>query len=84
MIVALKFWIRGIFLVFDTEYMTACHLLMNIGLDIFNTLMPRQNRSPFADDIFKCIFLNENVWISVDISLKFIRKGLIDHIPALV
>ena len=25
-----------------------------------------------ADDIFKCIFLNENVWISIKISLKFV------------
>ena len=29
----------------------------------------------FADDIFKCIFLNENVWISINISLKFVPKG---------
>ena len=26
----------------------------------FNTLKPRQNGRYFADDIFKCIFLNEN------------------------
>ena len=25
---------------------------------------------------FKCIFLNENVWIPVEISLKFVPKGL--------
>ena len=49
-----------------------------------NTLRPRQNRRHFPDDIFKCIFLNENVWISINISLKFVHKGLIDHIPALV
>ena len=24
-----------------------------------------------ADDIFNCIFLNENAWISITISLKF-------------
>ena len=35
-------------------------------------------------DIFKCIFLNENVWISIKISLKFVPKGLINNIPALV
>ena len=28
-----------------------------------NTLMPRQDGHRFADDIFKCIFLNENIWI---------------------
>ena len=30
---------------------------------VVNTLRPRQNGRHFADDIFKCIFLNENVWI---------------------
>ena len=37
-----------------------------------------------ADYIFKCIFLNENVWISGKISLKFVPKGPINNIPALV
>ena len=37
-----------------------------------NTLMPRQNGRHFADDIFKCIFLNENVWDSIRIPLKFV------------
>ena len=34
--------------------------------------------------IFKCIFLNENVSIVIKISLKFIPKGPINNIPALV
>ena len=51
---------------------------------MFNTLRPRQNGRHFADDIFKCIFLNENVWISIKISLKFVPKGPINNIPALV
>ena len=38
----------------------------------------------FADDIFKHIFLNENVKISIGISLKFVSKGPIDKISALV
>ena len=50
----------------------------------FNTLRLRQNGRHFPDDIFKCIFLNENVWISLKISLKFVLKGLINNIPALV
>ena len=33
---------------------------------------------------FKCIFLNENVLISIKISLKFVPKGQINNIPALV
>ena len=44
----------------------------------------RLNRCPFADDIFKCIFLNENEWISPRISLKFVPKVRINNIPALV
>ena len=50
----------------------------------FNTLGPRQNGCRFADDIFKCIFLDENVSISIDISLKYVPKCPINNIPALV
>ena len=49
-----------------------------------NTLRPRQNGRHFADDMFKCIFLNENLWILIIISLKFVPKGSINNIPALV
>ena len=54
-------------------------------LAIFNTLRPRHIKygRHFVDDIFKCIFLNENVWISIAISLKFVAKGPINNIPAL-
>ena len=37
-----------------------------------------------ADNIFKCIFLNEDVRIPIWISLKFFLKGSIDNKPALV
>ena len=37
-----------------------------------------------ADNIFKCIFLNENVRISNQFSLKSVPKGSIDNKPALV
>ena len=49
-----------------------------------NTLRPRQNGRSFPDDIFKCIFLNENVWNSIKISLKFVPRDPINNIPALV
>ena len=39
-----------------------------------NTLRPRQNGRHFADDTFKCIFLKENVRISIKISLKFVLR----------
>ena len=49
-----------------------------------NSLRPRPDRRHFADDIFKCIFKNENEWISPRISLKFVPKFRINNIPALV
>ena len=54
--------------------------ILERGLD---TLSPRQNGRHFPD-IFKCIFFNENVWISMKISLKFLPKGTINSTPALV
>ena len=37
-----------------------------------------------ADDIFEHILLNKNIRISIDSSLKFVPKGQINNIPALV
>ena len=50
----------------------------------FNPLRPRQNGRRFADDTLNRIFLNENVRISIKISMKFVPKGPINNIPALV
>ena len=49
-----------------------------------NTLRPRQDGGHFPDGVFKCIFLNENAWISLKISLRFFPKGPINNIPALI
>ena len=76
-------------------YCTSAHILSYIILTyliemaskasyFLNTLRPGQNGRHFADNIFKCIFLNENVWIPIKISLKFFPKGPINNIPALV
>ena len=51
---------------------------------VLNTLRPRQYCRHFTDDIFKCIFMNENVWILIKISLKYVPKVRINNIPALV
>ena len=48
-----------------------------------NTLRPRQNDRHFPDDIFKWIFVNENVWILIQISLKFVPICPINNIQAL-
>ena len=45
-----------------------------------NILRSRQNGRRFADDVFKCIFLNKNVRISLKISLRFVTKVPIDSI----
>ena len=37
-----------------------------------------------ADDIFKCIYLNENDRIPIQISLKFVPRSPINNKPALV
>ena len=58
---------------------TCCRSVYSI-----NTLRPRRNGRHFPDDIFKRIFLNENIWIPIEISLKFVPKGSINNIPALV
>ena len=50
----------------------------------FNTLRLKQNGPHFPDDIFDCIFLNENAWILIKIALKFVTKGSINNSPALV
>ena len=51
---------------------------------MLNTSRPRQDGRHFPDDIFKWIFLNENVWISINISLKFVPRVPINNIPTLV
>ena len=51
---------------------------------VINILRPRKNCRHLASGIFKCIFLNENAWISLQISLKFVRKVKINNNPALV
>ena len=75
------------------------HLIFNMGIPILvrrhlyietdpwlyiNILRLRQYGCHFADDIFRCIFLNQNVWFLIKIPLKFVPKGLINNIPALV
>ena len=51
---------------------------------LVNPLGPRQNGRQFANDTFKCIFLNGNIWTVIEISLKYVTLGRIDNKPALV
>ena len=59
-------------------------LPINQLIQLVNTLRPRQNGRHFAEEILKFMFFNENVWIPFKISLKFLPKGPINNIPALV
>ena len=67
-------------------YLRACLISPHIKTEgsVFDILRPRQICRRFTDDIFKCIFLNENVWMSLKISPKFVPKVQINNIPALV
>ena len=56
----------------------------NKDVQSINTLRPIQDAQLFADDIFKCIFLNENIIILSKNSLKFVPKVPINNILALV
>ena len=47
-------------------------------------ISPGQNRLRFADDIFRCIFMNEKLCILIQISLKFVRRSPKDNKPALL
>ena len=70
-------------LVGRTLFCTRVHGGYGVPLTL-NTLKPRQNYRHFADDIFKSISLNENVWMSLKIALKFVPKVRINNIPTLV
>ena len=75
------YWMRR-FALYFTPAIPTSHVRLQYSL--LNSLRSRQNGPHFADDIFKCIFLNTNVWIPIKISLKFVPKGPINNIPALV
>ena len=65
-------------------YCTRTHTSPLACLEFVNTLGPRQHGRHFADGAPKRIFLNENVRISIKISLKFVPKGPISNILSLV
>ena len=49
-----------------------------------NSSLPGKNGRNFADDISSSIFVNEKFCVLIQISLKFVAKGTIDNIRALV
>ena len=59
-------------------------MLHRIDTKSVNTLSLRQNGWHFTDIISKCIFLNVDIWILINVSLKFVPEDHINSIPALV
>ena len=66
-----------------SDIMTAT-LADTLPLIHFNSSLPEQDGRHFADNSFRCIFLNENDRIPIWISLKFVPTSPIDNKPALV
>ena len=80
---------------FNNQYNTISHkshLVINssvLGSHAFSRqfrcyhIVAETNGRHFPVDIFRCIFLNESVWISIKMSLKFVPKGPLNNIPSL-
>ena len=65
----------------DHHWSDALHWHQAITL----TYLGRDKMAPFCRPLFfKCILLNENIWISAEIWLKFIPKGEIDTVSTSV
>ena len=79
MIIILLPWFQA-----ESVVWAKCSCLCATRARHLNTLRPRQNGRHFADYIFKCILLNENVWIPIKNLLKFVPQGPINNIPTLV
>ena len=47
--------------------------------NMFNSSPPGQNGRHLTDNIFKHIFMNENLRTFIKISLKYVPKGPIDN-----
>ena len=79
-----RLWVNVIYYMEGHIYITEVTLLpFSLGLHV-NLSPPWQNGPHFADDIFKCIILNEKFCILIRISLKFVPMGPIDNKSALV
>ena len=73
---AMAYQITSLTIVYSTVYSGADQRNIKAGTET--------NGRHFTGDTFKCIFLNGNVWIYIQISLKFVPRGAINNIPALV
>ena len=65
------------------DFLERCYLI-NYLLCCLTHLPREKNGRHFADDIFRCIFVNEYFRILIRISLKLVSNDPIDNNPALV
>ena len=57
------------------------YLVVSLSLSVVLISLTHLGRDKMVD-IFKSIFLNDNTWISIDISLKLVSKGLVSNISS--
>ena len=55
------------------------HIFISTVVKVSSKLRAEQNGQQFADNIFSCIFLSENFYISFQISLRLFQRISIDH-----
>ena len=68
-----------------SDYIARCQVCMGVKVSwLINTPEAKTKWQPFRRRPFKCIFLNENIWILINISQKFVPKRRINNISALV
>ena len=74
----------GLVKLISSKRLTTWHRRILVNIDASLNTGGETNSRHFADDsdTFKSIFLNENVRISIKISLKFVPRGPINNIPA--
>ena len=59
-------------------------LHFNAALQLLNSSPPGHNGRHIANNVFKCIFINEKFCILKQLTLKFAPKAQINNIPELV
>ena len=84
-------WILHIYINIYISFISECRFSYTMVGDDARNLAQEWSHLPLnkmaailADDILKCIFLNENGGILIQISLKFVPRSLIDNKAALV
>ena len=74
----------SLLIVFSVSHNHIIGIIPKRQIVMFNSSPLDKMAASFADDIFKCIFLNENDRIPIQISLKLVPRSAIDNEPVLV